>query len=67
MSYFDELERYLDAMAELWPRLSADERQAKLSWERSEAFTRDREWPGWVKYLGPPPPLPEGARMRRSA
>jgi len=43
---------YLAAMDELWPRLPQSERSAKLAWERSKAFTRDSDWPGWEKYLG---------------
>lgn len=65
--YSHDFFAYLDAMAELWPRLSAAERQEKLNWERSEAFNGDRNWPGWVKYLGPPPQPPARVKVRRTA
>jgi len=50
--------RYAVAMDDLWPLLSPEERQAKLEWERTwngDLPYRDMDWPGWVKYLGPPP------------
>jgi hypothetical protein len=59
------LGRYFAAIDELWPRLPRSERQAKLDWERSDAFTRDSDWPGWVKHLGPRP-QPAVAKSRKA-
>ncbi len=61
------LERYFAAMDDLWPRLPQSERLAYLAWERSEAFTRNSDWPGWVKYLGPRPEAIKSARLEKSA
>lgn len=58
-----KLNRYLERMAELLQVMPQSERQAYLAWERSDAWTRDSDWPGWVKYLGPRPELnPHRAR-----
>jgi hypothetical protein len=51
----NSLQNYFDAMDDLWLRLPSCERIAKLEWESSADFTRDSDWPGWVKYLGPRP------------
>ncbi len=66
----EPLQRYFDAMNELLPRLSESERRAYLEWERSDEFTRNSDWRGWRKYLGPRPVAqrPEKyARRRRTA
>lgn len=49
------LYKYLTAMTELFQRLPQSERQAYLEYERSDGYTRDSDWPGWAKYLGPRP------------
>jgi hypothetical protein len=68
---FIELIVYLEAMTELEPNLPVEERQDLQRWYRSPQFTRDSDWPGWVKYLGPHPQvrpiLVKPSGRRRSA
>jgi hypothetical protein len=68
---FIELIAYLEAMTELEPHLTAEERQDLQHWYCSPRFTRDSDWPGWVKYLGPRPQahriLAKPSGCRRSA
>jgi hypothetical protein len=51
----DKIVRYLEAMTELEPQLPSDDRASLQAWYASPEFTRDSDWPGWVKYLGPRP------------
>jgi hypothetical protein len=50
-----KLVEYLEAMTELEPSLPLEERISLQRWYASPEFTRDSDWPGWVKYLGPRP------------
>jgi hypothetical protein len=52
---FTELIAYLEAMTEIEPHLPDVERRDLHRWYCSPEFTRDSDWPGWVKYLGPRP------------
>jgi len=49
---------YIEAMTELEPFLPIEEREELQRWYRSPLFTRDSDWPGWAKYLGPRPAPP---------
>jgi hypothetical protein len=68
---FIELIAYLEAMTELEPHLLPEERQDLQRWYVSPRFTRDSDWPGWAKYLGPRPQahriLVKPSGCRRSA
>lgn len=61
-----KLFRYLESMTEVFAVLPESERLAYLAWERSDAYTRDSDWPGWEHYIGPRPgerPHPQQARV----
>jgi len=60
-----QLVRYLEAMTDLEPRLSPEERQELQAWYRSPHFTRDSDWPGWRRHLGPPPDPPRRLKLAR--
>ena len=49
----EKIVRYVEAMTELEPNLPPEERLSLQEWYNSPEFTRDSDWPGWVKYLGP--------------
>lgn len=55
MSHFEKLVLYLEAMTELEPTLPAADQADLQAWYQSPDFTRDSDWPGWEKYLGPRP------------
>jgi hypothetical protein len=55
LSGFRKLIQYIEAMTELEPQLTAEDRADLQRWYQSPEFTRDSDWPGWVKYLGPRP------------
>jgi hypothetical protein len=55
VSTVGKLIEYLEAMTELESRLPAEERAELQRWYCSPEFTRDSDWPGWVKYLGQRP------------
>lgn len=55
MKHFAQLVEYLERMTELEAQLPADERAELRAWYGSPDFTRDSDWPGWPKYLGPRP------------
>jgi hypothetical protein len=59
------LVRYLEAMTEIEPRLSPAEREELQAWYRSPHFTRDSDWPGWEKHLGPRPLPPPRLKLAR--
>lgn len=62
---FTLLVRYLEAMTDLEPHLSPAEREELQAWYRSPHFTRDSDWPGWQKHLGPRPSPPRRLKLRR--
>ena len=51
----ERIVRYIEAMTELEPNLPLEERLSLQEWYKSPEFTRDSDWPGWAKYLGPRP------------
>jgi len=55
LKHIEKLVRYLEAMTELEPNLPPEERADLQCYYESEEFTRDSDWPGWAKYLGPRP------------
>jgi hypothetical protein len=59
------LVRYLEAMTDLEPRLSAAERDELQAWYRSPQFGRDSDWPGWQRHLGPRPDPPRRLKLAR--
>jgi hypothetical protein len=56
---------YLEAMTDLEPRLSAEEREDLQAWYRSPNFTRDSDWPGWQRHLGERPKPPHRLKLAR--
>lgn len=55
MKASDKIVRYLEAMTELEPQLSAEDQASLQAWYSSPDFTRDSDWPGWTQYLGQRP------------
>ena len=56
MTHSEKLIAYLIAMTELEPHLPDADRNSLRQFYRSRGqATRDSDWPGWEKYLGPRP------------
>lgn len=67
MSHAAQLTAYLEAIADLYPKLTEEEQQAFVEWRSLPTSKRNSDWPGWVKYLGPRPGAPVLLEIRRSA
>lgn len=46
---------YIGMMLGCGAAMPQSEREELLRWEASSEFTRTTGWPGWEKYIGPPP------------
>lgn len=68
----EQILRYADALNACYETmLSEEEKRAFHAWEESDEFTRTDFWPGWEKYIGLSPCMPQQSRkvvpMRRRA
>jgi hypothetical protein len=67
MNHAMRLTKYLEAIADLFPKLSAEEQEEFERWRLLPSSRRNSDWPGWVRHLGPRPGAGLAQEMRRTA